>query len=95
MSSSKNIYYSEKYFDEEFEYRHVHVPKDLVKQMPRERTMSEDEWRRVGIMQSQGWVHYMVHKPEPNVVLFRRPLTNVTNQGQGGQIQNNKHDKCK
>ena len=25
--------------------------------------MSEQEWRALGIQQSQGWVHYMHHKP--------------------------------
>lgn len=24
--------------------------------------------------QSQGWVHYMIHEPEPHILLFRRPL---------------------
>lgn len=28
----------------------------------------------VGIRQSRGWVHYYLHKPEPHVLLFRRPL---------------------
>jgi len=25
-------------------------------------------------LQSQGWVHYMAHEPEPHILLFRRPL---------------------
>ncbi|CAO2581992.1 Cyclin-dependent kinases regulatory subunit 2 [Lemmus lemmus] len=36
--------------------------------------MSEEEWRRLGIQQSLGWVHYMIHEPEPHILLFRRPL---------------------
>ena len=44
-------------------FRHVHVPKDVVKKMPKERTMSDKEWRDLGIQQSHGWVHYMIHKP--------------------------------
>lgn len=35
--------------------------------------LSEQEWRGLGIQQSKGWVHYEVHKPEPHVLLFRRP----------------------
>ncbi|KAI3380278.1 hypothetical protein SNEBB_007685, partial [Seison nebaliae] len=35
--------------------------------------MSEDEWRLLGVQQSRGWIHYMVHPPEPHVLLFRRP----------------------
>lgn len=37
--------------------------------------MSETEWRNLGVQQSVGWVHYMLHAPEPHVLLFRRPLT--------------------
>jgi cyclin-dependent kinase regulatory subunit CKS1 len=28
----------------------------------------------IGVQQSRGWVHYEVHRPEPHVLLFRRPL---------------------
>lgn len=69
----KHILYSEKYFDDEFEYRHVQVPTEMAKQIPK-KLMSEDEWRAVGIQQSHGWVHYMIHEPEPHILLFRRPL---------------------
>ena len=43
--SAKNIYYSDKYFDEKFEYRHVMLPKDLAKMVPKSHLMSEVEWR--------------------------------------------------
>ncbi|XP_030048193.1 cyclin-dependent kinases regulatory subunit 2 [Microcaecilia unicolor] len=72
--SYKNIYYSDKYFDEHFEYRHVMLPKELAKQVPKTHLMSEEEWRRLGVQQSLGWVHYMIHEPEPHILLFRRPL---------------------
>ncbi|CAD7677445.1 unnamed protein product [Nyctereutes procyonoides] len=36
--------------------------------------MSEEEQRRLGVQQSLGWVHYMIHEPEPHILLFRRPL---------------------
>lgn len=70
----KQIYYSDKYDDEEFEYRHVMLPKDLARLVPKTHLMSESEWRNLGVQQSQGWVHYMVHEPEPHILLFRRPL---------------------
>lgn len=35
--------------------------------------MTETEWRNLGVQQSPGWVHYMMHAPEPHVILFRRP----------------------
>ncbi|XP_017154803.1 cyclin-dependent kinases regulatory subunit [Drosophila miranda] len=70
---SKDIYYSEKYFDEKFEYRHVVLPKELVKLVPKTHLMTETEWRSIGVQQSRGWIHYMIHKPEPHILLFRRP----------------------
>merc|ERR1712020_78775 len=72
---SKNIYYSDKYTDEKFEYRHVMLPKDLAKMVPKSHLMSETEWRSLGVQQSQGWIHYMTHDPEPHILLFRRPLS--------------------
>ena len=57
-------------------FRHVMLPKDLLKLIPKGKLMSEDEWRGIGVQQSQGWVHYMVHTPEPHILLFRRLITN-------------------
>lgn len=93
----KSIYYSDKYYDDKYEYRsvkteantkgfvtkwfnrflhvksdvcnivvysrHVVLPKDLVKLVPKTHLMSENEWRSIGVQQSQGWVHYMMHQP--------------------------------
>ncbi|PVV03382.1 hypothetical protein BB560_002137 [Smittium megazygosporum] len=68
-----DIYYSERYYDDEFEYRHVTLPETLRKYLPNPiRIMSETEWRGLGIRQSPGWEHYMVHAPEPHVLLFKR-----------------------
>lgn len=39
------------------------LPKDIAKLVPRQKLMAEGEWRRLGVQQSQGWVHYMVHNP--------------------------------
>lgn len=39
------------------------LPKDLAKLVPKERLMSEAEWRGLGVQQSQGWIHYMIHQP--------------------------------
>lgn len=41
--------------------------------------MTEDEWRALGIQQSQGWIHYMFHKPGINIlskagVIFTTPM---------------------
>ncbi|KAH3828244.1 hypothetical protein DPMN_130197 [Dreissena polymorpha] len=72
--SAKHIYYSDKYTDEEYEYRHVMLPKDIAKLVPTTHLMTEAEWRGIGVQQSPGWIHYMRHGPEPHILLFRRPI---------------------
>ena len=117
--SSQDIEYSEKYYDDDFEYRsahaaliknphaasllfallvapaatnylcvclippsrdrprtrsHVILPKHVAKNAPKGRLLSESEWRGLGVQQSRGWVHYAIHRPEPHILLFRRPL---------------------
>jgi len=39
------------------------LPKEIVKLVPKNHLMSEDEWRGIGVQQSQGWQHYMHHGP--------------------------------
>ena len=68
------IMYSDKYYDDENEYRHVILPREIGKLVPRHRLMSENEWRSIGVQQSLGWIHYLIHKPEPHVLLFKRKL---------------------
>ncbi len=41
----EEIEYSEKYNDEEYEYRHVLLPKEVYKNIPRGRLLYEEEWR--------------------------------------------------
>jgi cyclin-dependent kinase regulatory subunit CKS1 len=72
------IDYSEKYQDGKFEYRHVILPKETAKQIPKNRTLSDPEWRSLGVQQSRGWEHYACHRPEPHILLFRRPLGTVS-----------------
>ncbi|ESQ51266.1 hypothetical protein EUTSA_v10017678mg, partial [Eutrema salsugineum] len=78
------IQYSDKYFDDTFEYRHVVLPPEVAKLLPKNRILSESEWRAIGVQQSRGWVHYAIHRPEPHIMLFRRPL----NYQQENQAQN-------
>jgi len=66
--------YSDKYSDDQYEYRHVILPKDVAKSIPSHRLLSDAEWRALGVQQSRGWVHYATHRPEPHILLFRRPL---------------------
>ncbi|XP_065207571.1 cyclin-dependent kinases regulatory subunit 1-like [Planococcus citri] len=67
------IQYSPKYSDDTYEYRHVILPSDISKFVPRTFLMTESEWRNLGVQQSPGWIHYMIHGPEPHILLFRRP----------------------
>lgn len=57
---SDQIQYSEKYYDDVYEYRHVILPPDLAKYVPKTHLMTETEWRNLGVQQSPGWVLYMV-----------------------------------
>ena len=75
-------YYSPRYSDDEYEYRHVALPRDMLKIIPSSffaengtfKILHEDEWRsQLGITQSLGWVHYGCHAPEPHILLFRKP----------------------
>lgn len=60
--------------DGKYEYRHVVIPKEQAKSLPKNRTLTESEWRAMGVQQSRGWEHYACHRPEPHILLFRRPL---------------------
>jgi hypothetical protein len=43
-------------------YRHVILPKDLAKTLPKSRLLTEAEWRGIGVQQSRGWQHYAIHR---------------------------------
>jgi len=70
----KEIEYSEKYEDDIYEYKHVLLPEALFRSITKGKLLSEEEWRSLGIKQSRGWVHYAIYKPEPHIILFRRPI---------------------
>ena len=41
---------------------HVILPKDLAKTLPKNRLLTETEWRGIGVQQSRGWQHYAIHR---------------------------------
>ena len=43
--------------------RHVILPKQLAELVPRTHLMTESEWRNLGVQQSPGWTHYLIHEP--------------------------------
>jgi len=85
---SHDIEYSKKYSDSLYEYRHVILPKEVAKRLQDPpKLLSEAEWRGLGVQQSLGWVHYEIHKPEPHILLFRRPLGTDPRTGQSEGTQ--------
>uniref|UniRef100_A0A914Z8A4 Cyclin-dependent kinases regulatory subunit n=1 Tax=Panagrolaimus superbus TaxID=310955 RepID=A0A914Z8A4_9BILA len=70
------FYYSEIYSDDVFDYRHVTIKEPYRKYIPKFCIFTEDEWRGIGIQMSLGWEHFLIHNPEPHILIFRRPKKN-------------------
>ena len=47
------------------------LPKEISKLVPKTHLMSEAEWRGIGVQQSQGWIHYMMHEPGRKQNLYK------------------------
>lgn len=75
LNFPEKIRYSEKYLDSKYEYRNITLTRAIYEIMPKSQLLSEYEWISLGIKQSRGWVHYGIHKTEPHILMFRRPLT--------------------
>lgn len=43
-------------------FRHVILPKEMAKTLPKSRLLTEAEWRGIGVQQSRGWQHYAIHR---------------------------------
>lgn len=67
------IRYSDRYTAGEFEYTSVILPKSLLPKVQGRKILSYNEIRDLGVVISQNWVNYVVHEPEPHVILLRRP----------------------
>ena len=75
-NKSKNFQYSKKYYDENFEYRHIKVPNNVLYVLPKPPILlSTIDMEKIGLKLSDGWVNYLRHKPEPHILLVRRSLT--------------------
>jgi len=57
-----------RYSDDEYEYRHVQLPKEMVKKIPKDyfdpskgtlKLLWEEEWRGLGITQVCTWIEYL------------------------------------
>ena len=62
MLTSVNCFQNTRYSDDHYEYRHVQLPKAMLKQIPKEymdpakgtlKLLWEEEWRGLGITQVQ------------------------------------------
>jgi hypothetical protein len=51
---SHNIKYSDRYSDDQYEYRHVILPPEIAKVVPNTHLLTETEWRNIGVQQSPG-----------------------------------------
>ncbi len=71
-SYPREIRHSDKYTDGNYEYKLVTLTEEAFNILPRNRLLSETEWRLLGVRQTNGWLHYAIHKPEPHILLFRR-----------------------
>ncbi|KAL5966176.1 Cyclin-dependent kinase regulatory subunit [Taenia solium] len=88
----ENIRYSQRYYDDVYEYRLAHLPRHLAKRVPRYRLMSESEWRALGIHLPGNWEHYSIYPPEPHVILLRRPLPNASSSVDNSSSEPNSED---
>jgi cyclin-dependent kinase regulatory subunit CKS1 len=75
----KEIFYSDTYKDDLYEYRHVILPPEQTQIVPRTHLLTETEWRNLGmknakefrfiyliilgLQMSAGWIHFMLHNP--------------------------------
>jgi len=86
-TSVDSITYSDHYYDNQFEYRHVILPLCIGKMQSSHRALiPEKEWRALGVTLSDGWVHYLRSSKEPNVLFFRRPLPTQITELQTAQL---------
>lgn len=44
------------------------LPKEMAKSIPKTHLLSEEEWRSIGVQQSKGWMHYMIHEPGKHII---------------------------
>lgn len=67
------IRYSDRYIAGDFEYTSVILPKSFLPKVQGRKVLSNSEIRDFGVQISTNWVNYVVHEPEPHVILLRRP----------------------
>jgi len=71
---STSVSYSEKYYDDLYEYRLVTIPNRLRNLIIPGKLLLEKEVEILGVKQSPGWEHFEIFSKEPHILIFRRPL---------------------
>ena len=71
----EEIKYSDKYYALDYEYTSVILPKRYLPQVSGRKLLSFDQIKLLGIEISPEWENYLVHEPEPHVILLRRKLS--------------------
>lgn len=66
------IEHSEKYYDDEFEYKHVTLTEEAAKMVRRGHLVQPKDYCKLGLMQTPGWIHYFSIPHEKHVLYFRR-----------------------
>lgn len=61
------------YEDDAYVYRHWQLgPRRAITSLLPRRLMNFWEWSQY-VTQSVVWEHYALHRPEPNILMFRKP----------------------
>ena len=68
----KEIEHSEKYYDEEYEYKHVTLTEDAAEMIKKGQLLTPDQYVQIGLKQTPGWIHYFSLPHEKHVLLFKR-----------------------
>ncbi len=71
----EEIKYSDKYYALDYEYTSVILPKKYLPYVSEKKTLNFEQMKSLGIEISPDWENYLVHEPEPHVILLRRKLT--------------------
>ena len=59
--SVKEVFYSESYKDDIYEYRHVILPAEQAQIVPRTHLLTETEWRNLGNEESKSFVEKRIY----------------------------------
>ena len=68
-----DIKYSSSFTAVDYEYSSVILPKNKLKYLTG-KVLSGEEMKKIGISLTSDWENYMIHTPEPHVLLIRKKI---------------------